>query len=88
MNLTKAGIRRHLKTLKNIAVRLGKPFSKTFSINDGDALWLDVLPTGVKTWMYRYRVNKGTRRRVALGQYPKMSLQAARAKRNELAASC
>lgn len=88
MNLTEAVIKRHLKTLKNIAVRLGRPYSQTISANDGDGLWLDVLPNGLKTWMFRYRTNRGTRRHVELGQYPTMSLGAARARRNEVAASC
>lgn len=87
MNLTESAIRRHMRNLKYIAQLLGKPLTGTGSLNDGDGLCLDVLPSGIKTWMYRYRVNKGTRRQVVLGQYPQMSLRAARAKRDAIAAT-
>jgi integrase len=51
---------------------------------DGNGLSLDILPSGKKSWLYRYRIN-GAYGRVTLGRYPDLSLKAARRKRDELA---
>jgi integrase len=56
-----------------------------YSRADGNGLLLDVTPGGVKSWVFRYRLN-GKREKVVLGRYPDLTLKAARAKRDELAA--
>ena len=66
-----------IKALKPIA---GSRYSKA----DGGGLLLDVTPGGVKSWVFRYRLN-GVREKVVLGRYPDMPLKVAREKRDELA---
>lgn len=73
MTLTDARI----KALKPVA---GSRYSKA----DGGGLLLDVTPGGVKSWVFRYRLN-GVREKVVLGRYPDMTLKVAREKRDELA---
>ena len=34
-----------------------KPREKAYSVGDGDALYLVVLPSGKKSWRYRYRID-------------------------------
>ena len=66
-----------IKALKPIA---GSRYSKA----DGGGLLLDVTPGGVKSWVFRYRLN-GAREKMVLGRYPDLPLKAAREKRDELA---
>ena len=60
-----------------------KPKQGRYSVHDGSGLYLEVLPSGVKSWRVRYLQN-GHRRRINLGRHPGLSLAAARVKRNEL----
>ena len=66
-----------IKALKPIT---GSRYSKA----DGGGLLLGVTPGGVKSWIFRYRLNS-VREKVVLGRYPDMSLKVAREKRDELA---
>jgi integrase len=61
-----------------------QPRAARYLISDGRGLSLDVLPSGVKSWMYRYR-HDGKPQKVTLGRYPDLTLKAARDKRDELA---
>lgn len=54
-------------------------------VSDGRGLSLDVLPSGKMSWLYRYRLD-GKYGKASLGRYPDLTLKAARAKRDELAA--
>jgi hypothetical protein len=54
-----------------------KPRAARYMESDGKGLSLDVLPSGKMSWMFRYRLN-GKQERVTLGQYPDLSLKAAR----------
>jgi integrase len=56
-----------------------------YSKADGNGLLLDITPGGVRSWVFRYRLN-GQREKLVLGRYPDLSLKAARAKRDTLAA--
>jgi integrase len=58
-----------------------KPQAKRYLVSDNGGLSLDVLPSGKMSWLFRYRQG-GKQERVTLGQYPAMSLKAARAARN------
>lgn len=59
-----------------------KPDPKVYRISDGDGLSLEVRPTGVKVWRYRFQwLGKATMQ--SLGEYPGVSLAQARAKRDE-----
>jgi integrase len=61
-----------------------KPRAARYMESDGKGLSLDVLPSGKMSWMFRYRLN-GKQERVTLGQYPDLSLKAARDRRDDLA---
>jgi integrase len=61
-----------------------KPRAGRYLVSDGRGLCLDVLPSGVMSWLYRYRLDRKYGK-VALGHYPDLPLRDARAKRDELA---
>jgi integrase len=67
--------------IKGLKPKVGTRYSKA----DGGGLLLDITPGGVRSWVYRYRLS-GKREKLVLGRYPDLSLKAARAKRDELAA--
>jgi integrase len=71
--------------LTDAQIKALRPRTTRYLVTDGRGLSLDVLPSGVKSWMYRYRQNR-TRGKVTLGRYPDLTLKAARDKRDELAA--
>lgn len=71
-------------TLTDAAIKGLKPKAGRYSKADGGGLLLDITPGGVRSWIFRYRLN-GNREKVVLGHYPAMSLKAARAKRDDLA---
>ena len=69
--------------LSDTKVRAAKPSTKTITLNDGGGLQLEVKTTGSKLWRYRCTIN-GTRTRLSIGEYPSISLKAARRKRDAL----
>ena len=71
--------------LSDSKIKNTKPADKIIYLNDGDGLWLEVRPVGSKLWRYRFTFN-GKRTRLSLGEYPAVSLKAARQKRDELKA--
>lgn len=48
-----------------------------YRLNDGHGLYLQITPSGKKSWRYRFRVN-GREKILTLGLYPKVTLWAAR----------
>jgi len=64
-------------------IKLEKPATKSKFLNDGGGLQLEIKPHGIKLWRYRCTIN-GKRTRLSLGEYPAVSLKAARQKRDEL----
>jgi integrase len=56
-----------------------------YSKADGNGLLLDITPGGVRSWVFRYRLN-GKREKVVIGRYPEVSLKEARKERDKLAA--
>jgi integrase len=66
--------------IKGLKPKVGTRYSKA----DGNGLLLDITPGGVRSWVYRYRLN-GKREKLVLGRYPDLSLKAARAERDKLA---
>ncbi len=66
--------------IKGLKPKAGTRYSKA----DGGGLLLDITPGGVRSWIFRYRLN-GKREKLVLGRYPDLSLKAVRAKRDELA---
>jgi integrase len=67
--------------IKGLKPKAGIRYSRA----DGGGLLLDVTPGGVRSWVFRYRLN-GQREKLVLGRYPDVSLKAARGRRDELAA--
>jgi len=56
------------KTIKNL-----KPENKEYQVDGGNGLYIRVLPSGVKTFWYRYTI-AGKRQKLSLGNYPYTSL--------------
>lgn len=67
--------------IKGLKPKAGTRYSKA----DGNGLLLDITPGGVRSWVYRYRLN-GKREKLVLGRYPDLSLKAARVERDKQAA--
>ena len=59
------------------------PGKKTKRLPDGQGLYLDVSATGAKRWRLRYVQLNGKENIITFGDYPTLSLAAARAKRDE-----
>jgi integrase len=68
--------------LKELEVRYTERRGRPFKLFDGGGLHLIVKPNGAKLWRLKYRMN-GRENTLCLGQYPMVSLAAARMKRNE-----
>jgi integrase len=64
------------------AIRTAKSTDKTKRMYDTGGLYLEVAPAGGKWWRLKYRF-AGKEKRLALGVYPDISLQAARKRRDE-----
>jgi integrase len=71
-------------SLTDAQIKAFKPKATRYLKTDGRGLSLDVLPSGVRSWIFRYRLN-GKQEKVALGHYPDMGLGAARKERDRLA---
>ncbi len=68
------------KGIQALAVR-----SNRYMVSDGQGLNLEVLPSGQKSWVYRYRLNGRPGKVVLEGRYPDRSLKSARMERARLA---
>lgn len=68
--------------LTDVKLRSLKPRDAVYRKADTNGLCIEVTPAGSKLWRYRYRFN-GKASMVGLGEYPDVSLVAARAKRDE-----
>ena len=61
-----------------------QPRSTRYLVCDFDCLYIEVLPSGVKSWVYRRQDRKGGKTvKKVLGRYPEMSLYNARLGRDE-----
>ena len=67
--------------VKGLKAKAGVRYSRA----DGNGLLVDVTPAGVKSWVFRYRLD-GKREKVVIGRYPDVSLKEARAERDKYAA--
>ncbi|MCC4608437.1 integrase arm-type DNA-binding domain-containing protein [Xanthomonas campestris] len=63
--------------LTDAKIRTAKAGPKPIKLADSGGLYLEVRPTGTKLWRYRYRIG-GKENVFAMGEYPEMSLAAAR----------
>lgn len=65
--------------LTDIQVRTAKPKDKPYKLTDGGGLYLLINKDGAKYWRMDYKL--GTRRTLAFGKYPEVTLAMAREKR-------
>ena len=70
--------------LTDVQIRAFKRRENRYLKSDGRGLSLDVLPSGIRSWIFRYRLN-GKQEKVNLGHYPDVSLADARKERDRLA---
>ena len=61
-----------------------KPKKTTYTKPDGAGLHIRVMPSGLKSWLSRYKDSDGKRGLVVIGQYPVMSLVEARQKNQDV----
>lgn len=69
--------------LSDLAIRRAKPKSSTYTLADGEGMYLEISPQGGKWWRFKYRF-QGKQKRLSLGTYPRTSLKEARDKRAQL----
>ncbi|MBU0808726.1 MAG: tyrosine-type recombinase/integrase [Gammaproteobacteria bacterium] len=73
---------RQATPLTDSALKVAKPKAKPYKLNDGQGLYLEVMPSGSKLWRLKFRF-AGKENRMSLGAYPTVPLQQARRKRDE-----
>lgn len=72
------------KPLTATEIKNAKPKAKEFKLNDGDGLSFRVRTNGTKDWIFRYYEPFTKKRKdMSFGNYPTISLAAARDKRSE-----
>jgi integrase len=67
--------------LTDTAVKNAKPKEKTYTMGDGDGMYLEITPTGAKFWRMAYRQANGKPNRLTFGKYPEVTLAEARVRR-------
>ncbi|WP_371767196.1 tyrosine-type recombinase/integrase [Massilia sp.] len=67
--------------LTDTAIRNAKPREKTYTLGDGEGMYLEVMPNGQRFWRMAYRQPNGKKNRLTFGKYPEVSLAEARDKR-------
>jgi len=67
--------------LTDTAIRNAKPRDKTYTLGDGEGMYLEVMPNGARFWRMAYRQPNGKKNRLTFGKYPEVSLAEARDKR-------
>jgi hypothetical protein len=60
-----------------------KPREKTYKMFDGDGLYLEILPSGSKSWRLKYNF-QGKDKRLSFGRYPEIGLADARQHRDKM----
>lgn len=70
--------------LTELTLKTLTPRDKRYTVNDSRGLSIEVMPSGVLSWRYRYRL-RGKLEKVVLGKYPALSLKAAREERDQRA---
>jgi len=67
--------------LTDVQVRNAKPKDKPYKLSDGGGMYLEVMPSGTRTWRMNFVQASGKKNRLTFGQYPETSLLEAREKR-------
>jgi integrase len=68
--------------LTDTKVRQAKAADKPYRLPDGNGLYLEVRPTGARFWRYRFELPPGKESIYTIGEYPAISLAAARENRD------
>ncbi len=68
--------------LTDTKIKNSKPKDKLYRMADSNGLAIEITPSGIKHWRYRYRFN-GKASMISLGKYPKVGLKDARYRRDE-----
>lgn len=77
---------RHINyVLKPATIDNAKPKDKRYDLTDGGGLVLEVMPSGSKTWRFKYHLD-GKREKVTIGAYPAFTIKQARDRHEELRA--
>lgn len=63
--------------LTDISVKRAAPKDKRYMLSDHRGLYLEVLPSGKKSWRFRYQLD-GKEKKITMGTYPEFSLLEAR----------
>jgi integrase len=71
-----------INKLTHTALRTAKPTEKPYKLSDGGGLYLLVNPSGALWWRFKYQF-EGREKLLSLGVHPHVSLQQARALRDE-----
>jgi hypothetical protein len=71
-----------INKLTHTALRAAKPTEKPYKLSDGGGLYLLVNPSGALWWRFKYQF-EGREKLLSLGVHPHVSLQQARALRDE-----
>ena len=71
--------------LTDAKIKTLKPQDKVYRILDADRLYIEVRPTGVKVWRFKFVFN-GKESSMSLGEYPIIGLADARLLREEMRA--
>ena len=75
---------RTVKPLNDTQIKQAKPKEKEYSLSDGNGLQLSIRPNGTKSWIFKYyKPFTKKRTNLSFGQYPQITLAAARTKREE-----
>ncbi len=69
--------------LSKARIKALKPEDRRYLVADGASLYLEIHPTGRKSWRVRYRLN-GKPAKINLGRYPKISPAQARKDRDKI----
>jgi integrase len=72
-----------VKPLTDAKARNAKPKEKPYKLFDGGGLYLEVMPTGSRLWRMKFKQANGKEGRLSFGAYPEISLEDARAERND-----
>lgn len=71
-----------IPAITEVQVKNAKPQDKAFKLADGGGLYLEVLPSGGKSWRLKYRFG-GQEKRLVFGLWPDVSLRQARQLRED-----
>jgi len=69
--------------MNDVSIRNLSAKENRYMVQDSEGLYLEILPSGTKSWKVRFTIN-GRSVRKTLGRYPDISLKEARLKRDEI----